>query len=480
VTTTRSGPALLAAAAGAAFLHGAASLRLPLGAASDDALHLLLARNLLAGGFAVPGPGGVPVTDPLPGWPALMALPLALLDGHWGLLRLFPLAAAALLVWASWRLARRALGEEAALFAAGAVALDHALIGWAGVSLPDILYAALSVLALSALLEAAPPRWAVPAAALAALLRPHGALLLAAFGLGGARRWGARRGAGLAAAAALPLGLWLLRNALAAGSATDYARNAADQAKLLAAWSTLPAHAWKLVGECFGRGVLGCPPGPVAGVAGLALLLACAHGARLLWRKKEQRALLEGAGAYLLLLALLHLAWRPWQSRYCFTVLPFAAILLLAAMKPLLETRKPLAWMLLGLLAVPGLSRGFGYAFEGLALPKSHLWPRSAAWLAANAARDDRVVALEPYLATLLTRREAAFPRPAASRAEWLDGMRTRRERWVFLRGREARNYLSADAAKLMRDFDAWAVPEPPLSAAFSDKEEGVLILRLD
>jgi hypothetical protein len=385
VTTTRSGPALLAAAAGAAFLHGAASLRLPLGAASDDALHLLLARNLLAGGFAVPGPGGVPVTDPLPGWPALMALPLALLDGHWGLLRLFPLAAAALLVWASWRLARRALGEEAALFAAGAVALDHALIGWAGVSLPDILYAALSVLALSALLEAAPPRWAVPAAALAALLRPHG-----------------------------------------------------------------------------------------------ALLLACAHGARLLWRKKEQRPLLEGAGAYLLLLALLHLAWRPWQSRYVFTVLPFAAILLLAAMKPLLESRKHLAWALLGLLAVPGLSRGFGYAFEGLALPKSHLWPRSAAWLAANAAPDDRVVALEPYLATLLTRREAAFPRPAASRAEWLDGMRTRRERWVFLRGREARNYLSADAAKLMRDFDAWAVPEPPLSAAFEDKEEGVLILRLD
>lgn len=478
--TKRPRPALLAAAAGAAFLHVAASLRLPLGAASDDALHLLLARNLLAGGFAVPGPAGTPVTDPLPGWPALMALPLALLEPHWPLLRLFPLLAAALLVWATWRLARRALGPEPAAFAAGAVALDHVLIGWAGVNLPDVLYAALSVLALSALVEERFPRWAAPVTALAALLRPHGALLAAAASLGVWRRWGARRAAGFAALVLAPLALWLLRNAVVAGSATAYAKNAADQSDLLASWATLPAHAWKLVGECFGRGVLGYPPGPPAGLAGLALLAACAYGASLLWRRKERRPLLSGVGAYLLLLALLHLAWRPWQSRYCLTVLPFAAILLLSALRPLLERRKHLAWALLGFLAVPGLSRGFGYAFEGLAMPRSELWPRSAAWLREHAAREDRVIALEPYLVSLLTRREAGFPRHAPDRASWLADMRRRRERWIFRRGQEARNYLSADAAALMRSYDAWAVPEPPLSAAYEDKDEGVLILRLD
>lgn len=478
--TKRARLALTAAAAGAALLHVAASLRLPLGAASDDALHLLLARNLLGGGYAVPGPGGVPVTDPLPGWPALMALPLALLEPHWPLLRVFPLLASALLAWATWRLARRLLGPEPALFAAGAVALDHVLIGWAGVSLPDALYAALSVLVLGALMEERLPPWAAPVAAHAALLRPHGALLAVAAAFGIERRWGRRRAAVFAALALGPLALWSLRNAVVAGSATAYLRNAADQSSLLASWATLPAHAWKLAGECLGRGVLGYPPGPLAGLAGLALLAACAHGARLLWRRKERRPWLLATGAYLALLALLHLAWRPWQSRYALTALPFAAIFLLSALRPLLEKRKHLAWALLGFLAVPGLSRGFGYAFEGLAMPRAELWPRSAAWLRENAAPEDRVVTLEPYLVTLLTRREAAFPRPAPGRAAWLAGMRERRERWVFRRGQGARNYLSADAAALMRDYDAWAVPEPPLSAAYEDKEEGVLILRVD
>lgn len=480
MTVTRGRPALLAAAAGAVLLHVASALRVPLGAASDDALHLLLARNLLAGGFAVPGPSGVPVTDPLPGFAALMALPVAVLSPRWALLRLVPLGAAALLVWGTWRLARRCLGEEAALYAAGFVALNHVLVGWAGVALPDALFAAHSVLVLSALLEPAPPAWAAPAAAFAALLRPHGALLAVAAALGAGPRWGLRRAAAFSAAALAPLGLWLLRNAAASGSASTYARNAADQAQLLGAWSTLPAHAWTLLGEFLGRGFLGLPPGSLAGLGGLGLLAACARGARLLWRRRELRPALLGAGSYLALVLLLHLAWRPWQSRYSLTVLPFASLALLAALRPLLETRRPLAWALLGLLAVPGLSRGFGYAFEGLARPRTQLWPRSAAWLRENAGPGERAVSLEPYLLTLLSGREASFPRPAPDRAAWLDGMRSRNERWVFLRGREARSYLSRDAAALMRSFDAWAAPEPPLRAAFEDKEEGVLILRLD
>ncbi|MDX6768630.1 MAG: hypothetical protein SF051_03800 [Elusimicrobiota bacterium] len=384
--------AVAAAGAGAVFLHAAAALRTPLGAASDDALHLLLARNLLAGGFAVPGPGGVPVTDPLPGFPALMALPVALLAPRWGLLRAAPLLAAA------------------------------------------------------------------------AALAPRGAAARLRF----------------AAVAFLPLGAWLLRNTLVSGSATAYAANARDQADLLAAWSTLPAHAWKLVGECLGRGVLGLPPGPLAGFGGLALLAACARGARTLWRRGRERALLVSAGVYLLLLVLLHLAWRPWQSRYAFTFLPFVAVLLPAALEPLLAKRRAATWALVGLLAAPGLSRSFGYAFEGLAAPRVELWPRSAAWLRASVPPEQRVIALEPYLVTLASGREASFPPPAPSREAWVAQLRRRDARWVFLRNREARSYLSKEARDLMRDFDAWAVPEPPFSIAFSDAEEGVVVLRLD
>ena len=106
--TRRLAPALAAAAAaGAAGFHLAAALRPPLGAASDDALHLLLARNLLAGGFAVPDAAGVPVTDPLPGFAMLMAVPETLLSPHWGLLRFAALGASAALAYFAWRLARR-------------------------------------------------------------------------------------------------------------------------------------------------------------------------------------------------------------------------------------------------------------------------------------------------------------------------------------------------------------------------------------
>ncbi|MDE2143243.1 MAG: hypothetical protein KGJ84_12615, partial [Elusimicrobia bacterium] len=112
-TLSRATALAAAAAAGAAALHAAASLRTPLGAASDDALHLLLARNLAAGGFAVPDAAGVPVTDPLPGFAFLISAPEALFSPHWGLLRGVTLLAAGALAYLAWRLARRLSGGAA-------------------------------------------------------------------------------------------------------------------------------------------------------------------------------------------------------------------------------------------------------------------------------------------------------------------------------------------------------------------------------
>lgn len=146
-----------AAAAGAAGLHLAASLRTPLGAASDDALHLLLARNLLSGGFAVPDAAGVPVTDPLPGFALLMAAPEGLLSPHWGLLRFAALAASAALAFFAFRLARRFSGEAAGWAAFVLVAANPTLIGWAGVALPDIPFVAASAAAFYLLTLERPP-----------------------------------------------------------------------------------------------------------------------------------------------------------------------------------------------------------------------------------------------------------------------------------------------------------------------------------
>ena len=145
-TAAFRGPALmvLAAAAGAA-LHVCAALGTPVGAASDDALHLLLARNLLSGGFARPDAAGVPATAPLPGFALLMALPVRLLAPHWALLRGAALRAALVLAVLAFRLSRRLSGEAAGWAAALLVAANPVLAAWAGVALPDIPFAAVSM-----------------------------------------------------------------------------------------------------------------------------------------------------------------------------------------------------------------------------------------------------------------------------------------------------------------------------------------------
>ena len=183
---TRSSWNVLAATAavGAAGLHLAASLRTPLGAASDDALHLLLARNLASGGFAVPDAAGVPVTDPLPGFALLMAAPVTLLSPHWGLLRAASLLAASALAYGTWRLVRRLSGEAAAWAAFLLIAVNPTLIGWAGVALPDIPFAAAAAGAFYFLSREEPPMVALTAlAAFGALLRPEGAILATAIAI---------------------------------------------------------------------------------------------------------------------------------------------------------------------------------------------------------------------------------------------------------------------------------------------------------
>src|SRR5579859_6763988 len=261
-----------AAAAAAALLHLAAALRTPLGAASDDALHLLLARNLLAGGYAVPDAYGVPATDPLPGFPFLMALPVRLLAPHWAWLRVVELASAAALAFLLWRLARRLSGEPAAWAAAFLVAVNPVLAGWAGVALPDAPFLVVSA---GAFLLLCAPRPSVPALALAAaaaaLLRPQGAVLACALAAGLVLRAGPRRAAAFLAAALAPLGLWLLRDRLVAGSATVYLEH----------WRSLRevgrgglAHAVEM-GLGVARGFFGSLPAPAL-AAGLPAAAAAA------------------------------------------------------------------------------------------------------------------------------------------------------------------------------------------------------------
>jgi hypothetical protein len=469
--------ALVAAVLAAAAVHLLAALRTPLGAASDDALHLLLARNLLSGGYAVPGPSGTPVTDPLPGFPALMALPVGLLAPHWAWLRGAELLAAAAFVFLAWRLSRRLSGEAAGLAAAFLVAADPALVGWAGVALPDVPFSACAV---AGFLLLARPDFSVAAlaavAAAAALLRPEGVILIPALAVGCSLRAGPRKAAVFLIAASAPLGLWLLRDRLVAGSATAYVEH----------WRSLSAladgGAFSRPALGLARGLFGPLPAPLALALFLLVLAVAVIGARRLARSRDRgvRAALAAVVLFLAGLSALHLGWRAWESRYALPFLAALAPLFAAAYAAAPRRLRAAATAILLLCAVPGLRAAAGDALSGLAAPRVALWPQTATWLEAHVPPDAAVVDSEPYLTTLLTGRRAYFPEPAASRDEWLSGLRARGAGFVVIRSDRPSAYLSADAARSLSNFDAWAVPVPPLSLAYVDMAEGRAVLRLD
>jgi hypothetical protein len=471
---------LAAAAAGAAALHVCASLRTPLGATSDDALNLLLARNVLSGGFAVPDAGGIPVTDPLPGFALLMALPVRLFAPHWGLLRGATLLAAAALAVLAWRLGRRLAGEAAGWAAALLVVANPALAAWAGVALPDIPFVAASMGCFLLLAQDEPPLPALIAlAALAALLRPQGAVLAAALAAGLGFRAGPKRAAALLAGALAPLSLWLLRNHLLTGSATAYLDNW-RRLQSFADTSLLFRSATLIAG--LGRGFFGGLPAPAALLGLAAAAVAAAAGALGLWRSRAPgaRAVVLSIVVYGAGLTGLHVGWRVWESRYA---LPFLAPVLplwSAAFAGLREKKRELALAVLLLLAAPGLWRVASLAREGLESPRAELWPAASAWIRENVLPDAAVISTEPSLIALTTGRRAYFPPPAPTRELWISALRAAGVHYVIVHRQAERVPFPGEARTPLSDFDDWAVPSPPLTLAATDDPENILFLRLD
>ncbi|MFI5346694.1 MAG: hypothetical protein ACHQ51_10005 [Elusimicrobiota bacterium] len=478
---TRNTAAALAtaAAAGAAGLHLAASLRTPLGAASDDALHLLLARNLASGGFAVPDAAGVPVTDPLPGFAFLMAAPESLLSPHWGLLRGATLLAAAALAYLLWRLARRLSGEAAAWAAFLLIAVNPTLIGWAGVALPDIPFAAVAAGALLLLSLDAPPMAALTAlCAFGALLRPEGVILATAIAAGLGFRFGAKRAGLFFAGALAPLALWLLRNRLVAGTPTAYVDHWRE---LSGAGAGYVVRAATLTAG-LGRAFFGALPAPAAFVGLLAAAAAAADGGRRIWRANIPggRSFVAAATVFLGGLAALHVGWGAWQSRYAAAFLAPIVPLWAASFAALRARRRSVATAVLVLAAAPGLFRAADFAREGLTQPRIELWPRTAVWLRQNVPAGAGVISTEPYLVALTTGRRAYFPPRSSSRENWVSELRAAGVRFILVRAHGERAFLSGGARSQLSDFDDWAVPSPPLTLAFTDEDEGSTVLQLE
>lgn len=478
----RPAPWVSACAAGA-LLYLARAAAEPVGRVQDDALHILLARSLAHGAFALPDAAGAPVTDPLPGFPLLLAVPAALVEPHWGLLKVFGLLSAAALAALTWKLAKRVLPPSAAACAAGLTALNPVLLSYSGVITPDIPYAALSLGLLElAARPASTGRLVLLAAgaAFACLLRPYGALLAACLGLALLLRDGAKKAAAFTAAALAPLALWTWRNHVVAGTVTAYAVNWRSQVASLGEPGAQGAHVGRFL-ELGGRELLGLPGLSAASAiaAGAAALLLAALGA-LRSVKRSEEPWLFAAAAYASLVMALHATWTGFDPRYLLPLLPLLWIFIIEGAAPLLRSRAGAAVGAAAVLGTLALSADLGLttrALEG----SFALQPETMAWIRAQTTPAARFQTVRPASLRLLTGRPASPPSlQASSRDAWLaaalhEGVEYVHAEAVYAVGGFVPAGLEAVAPNLAR----WARSSLYVSQSFASPSEGTIIFKL-
>jgi hypothetical protein len=450
----------------------------PLGAHSDEALHLLLSRSIASGSFS--WPDGRPVNDPLPGFPCMLALPLKILEPHWLALRIVVLIGTWGGLWAVWRMSRRALPEPWAKTAALLTGLNPILVRQSGLATPDAWFALLPALWLSNLPDRVTLKGSVGlglGGAVTALIRPEGALfaLILAVATGALNLpLGALQGA----ISLAPLGLWTLRNRLLTGVASGYISNWLAQSEPLGTFGGLWAHAERLIGDLIGRGVLGFSWAPpfLQLIAGAAMLGGCAYGAVTLLRSKPSPWVFAAA-AYAALLGCLHLDWASDSLRYALPLVPFVWFFSLAGAMHL-RVGAPRLAALSVLLAAPGV---LACIPRPGVRPAYGNWrsPRTIAWIQAHVPAEAPIESVEWELLSLaISRPGVPIPVKEPFRDEWVAGLLWDRIGYVLIESDSPDGLLTSDMSYVLSHLEAWCRTSPWLERVFELPEEGTSVYR--
>ena len=467
--------AAAAAAAAANLLVARANF---LGLVNDDSLHVTLARSLRHGSFSILG---APVTDPLPGFALLLALPVRLFEPHWGLLRLPMLACSVLAVLAAYKLARRCLPEAWAFAAALLVGVSPAFLDWTGLAVPDVPLLALTTGLLAYLPERCTPRQTALlalGAAAGSLLRPEGAFFALSLALTVAARQGPRRGLLFALASFAPLAAWLARCRLLSGSPTGYVDNWTLQVGHLGDPAAQARHVVHLLDVLAGSGWLGMdllPPPLRLTVSAAASALAFLGAWRLV---RGEKAWAFAACAYATALAALHLTWQPVAPHYVLPLLPMAWIFILAELRERLAKppgAAPAAAVLLGLL--PALT-AFQWGRRAIAEPTS-FEPATMAWIRARTAPEALFQSFSRLTLTLLTGRPAQNPGLANCRDAWLAQLLEARVDYVHIEGFLPGGFFTR-AVGFVKDHQlAWARSTPYAAEVYANAPERAVIFSI-
>jgi len=455
----------------------------PVGAIGDDSLNIMLARSLRHGAFSWPDAHGAPSADPLPGFAALLLLPVWIVEPRWDALRFIGLLSLPAALFFCWRLARRLLPSGAAVAVVWLTALNPLFVGRAGFVLPDILLLALS-LALFDQLDRDPDRW-LPAglgAAAATLLRPHGFLLALCLALLLWLRGGWRRAVGFSVVAFLPLAAWLVRNMRVVGTSAGYVPHMRSQIVLLAEPGAQSAHAGRLIAAFFGNGLLAVPGNLYwwSVTAGFATVLVAGFGVARLLRPRED-PLACALAAYAIGLLVLHSLWLAVAQRYVMPIIPIVWIFLAAAAQPLLRGRRAAAGILIAALTL-FLSRADAiWVKSGWSAPPRYQG-ETMSWIQRQTPADARFESMEHVTLSLLAGRRAELPAFAAgapTRDAWLAWSLSRGIGYLHIAADlKVDGYFPDPAKTLFANLARWARSSPYLREVFRSPVDGTVVFR--
>ncbi len=323
----------------AVLLYFFAAYHHSLGGFSDEPLFILLSKSLWRGAFRLPLMG-IPMTDPLPGYPLLLALPVHFLGSRWSYYFLIGFFQTAVALYFSWRLALDLLTPAASFGAFVLTCLSPVLLFYSGVVFLDTAYLAVSLILFHALFHATGKSvfyW-VPLAALSPLIKPHGVILIFCLAALISLRFNWRKALVFSSLSLIPVGVWLLRNHLLAGSSTGYVSNWLSEASLPQNKGNPFKHITEVASALWGAGPLGALnrswasfPLWMSCSLGLILIFLFSTGIVQLMRKSRLQPLVFSIALYAILLTLLHSLWPSVSARYSIPLIPLIWIFVVAS-----------------------------------------------------------------------------------------------------------------------------------------------------
>jgi hypothetical protein len=449
----------------------------------DDSVHILLAQSLVHWNYTLE-PNGDAVTDPLPGFPALIALPVAIAGKSLDLLRFLSIPLMALILWLTWKLALCYLDAPIATCVVLMTTINPFIIERLGLILPDLPFLALSLFLFLVLPKVQSTRGILLLAlgtALASLLKPYGALLIFSLTLALWIDSGILQAIGFFVLALSPLSLWLFRDYLVGRTITGYASHWRSQVSLLGDLRSWYGHAIMVMTNIFGQGFLGLSLKPwilIPIAACIVWVTALSGTLDALSRKKDAR--LFAIAVYLFSLLCLHLTWISSAARYEISFLPFLWILFSLGVCAILQKTvfRISIFILLALLSMPMSASILTERWRN----GGDFKPQTMAYIRKHTPPSAKFEAVEwPTLFLFSHRRVAQIILAMANRDAWLADAVQRRINYLLIdQDIHGDGYMPSHIIYNMAHLEEWAHSTSYARKVYENKSENTVIYKID